>query len=185
MSKDKANNDGKKSNHKGVENLNPGRFGTVPGAAKAASDASIAARRAKKAANENLMRLLGGTNDTLKSMKSELKDFDPVDLLNIIAIEKMDAGEIGEAVDILKSTAPFIREKLSSKTVEQKTTNYNALSMEELQTLSTITQAVDMLDNGVEPAMYLTNKGLPELAGKAKAELIEFTDLIKRKAGEQ
>ena len=71
----------------------------------------------------------------LKQMESELKDdhIDSVEVLRLIAYEKMEEGDMDSAVEIFKTLAEFERPKLARVESKVEEVKADELSDEELQ----------------------------------------------------
>ena len=98
--------------------------------AKEAQLKGAVARKANRIAREQLKLSL----NSWKELKSEVQeDFSSVELLRVIAMQKLEEGDMDAAVEILKSIAEFERPKLQR--VEQKVEEVGAdtMSDEELE----------------------------------------------------
>ena len=100
--------------------------------AKEAQLKGAAARKANRIARDQLKLSLTAWNALRKEVN---EDFSSVELLRIIAMQKLDEGDIDSGVEILKSIAEFEKPKLArvEQKVEEVTTD--TLSDEELDKL--------------------------------------------------
>lgn len=97
--------------------------------AKAAQLKGAAVRKANRIARDQLKMSL----NTWKQLREEVQeDFSSVELLRVIAMQKMEEGDFDGATEILKSIAEFEKPKLAR--VEQQVENVGAdeMSDEEL-----------------------------------------------------
>ena len=100
--------------------------------AKEAQLKGAAARKANRIARDQLKLSLTAWNALRKEVN---EDFSSVELLRIIAMQKLDEGDVDGGVEILKSIAEFEKPKLQR--VEQKVEDITTdqLSDEELEKL--------------------------------------------------
>ena len=107
--------------------------------AKEAQLKGAAARKANRIAREQLKLSL----NSWKELKSEVQeDFSSVELLRVIAMQKLEEGDMDAAVEILKSIAEFEKPKLAR--VEQKVEEVNANDMSDEE----LTAALKALSKG-------------------------------------
>ena len=97
-----------------------------------ASQLKSAAKRSENARKRNEIR---EKLKLLKSMQDELKDdhIDSVEVLRLIAYEKMEEGDMDSAVEIFKTLAEFERPKLARVESKVEEVKADELSDEELQ----------------------------------------------------
>ena len=83
---------------------------------------------AKRSANAKARNALKLSLESWKQLREEVsEDFSSVELLRVIAMQKIEEGDIDAGVEILKSIAEFERPKLQR--VEQKVEEVNASDM--------------------------------------------------------
>lgn len=97
-----------------------------------ASQLKSAAKRSENARKRNEIR---EKLKLLKSMQDELKEdhIDSVEVLRLIAYEKMEEGDMDSAVEIFKTLAEFERPKLARVESKVEEVKADELSDEELQ----------------------------------------------------